>query len=235
MRNTKIVTTELGVDKEKKMHMDHDFQMECPSKSSSEEDQVYKRNESSTASCSLSMQLEDLFEDGDNDINNIRRKKKPISPNLSLNQTKDLSSKSEDNSFPHSNKKKRRRSFECTDSLSIVRDTRIRSKTFSYNRSPSFSDISLCHNEIDAQLAEELKGYNTPLDYTVEATPIPLLTPPASPVPIKSEESDVVIYEWPSNLVVDNALIAASKLHPLSLSEMEEIDECREPINISIF
>lgn len=211
------------------MHIDHDFQMKCPSKSSSEEDQPYKGIESSTASCSLSMQLEDLLKDGDNDMNNIRKMKKTISPNLSSNQT------SEDNNFPHSNKKKRRRSFECTDSLSFVCDTRIRSKISSYNRSPSFSDISLCHNEIDAQLAEELKDYNTPLDYTVEATPIPLLTPPASPIPIKSEESDVVIYEWPSNLVVDNALIGAMKLHPLSLSEMEEIDECREPINISIF
>ena len=169
-------------------------------------------------------------------MNNNMNKENYISLNPSLKQANDLSLKNGDSSHPYNTNKKRRISFDHKESHLVVGDKRVRrlSKISSSNRSPSFSEFSFCHDEIDAQLAEELKCYSTPVDCKVETTPIPLLTPPASPIPIKSEESDVVIYEWPSNLVVDNALIAASKLHPLSLSEMEEIDECREPIKFPI-
>lgn len=118
-------------------------------------------------------------------------------------------------------------SNENKESLSSVRHKKNRISL--QQQFPSFSEYSLCHDEIDAQLAEELMGYNSSTDSEVEAVPIPLLTPPASPLPIKSEESVVEIYEWPSNLAVDNALTAASNLIPLSLEEMEEIDECKEP------
>jgi hypothetical protein len=102
-------------------------------------------------------------------------------------------------------------------------------------RLPSLSGFSPYDNEVDAQLADELIGYASPTPSEVESIPIPLLTPPASPVPIKSDESIVEIYEWPSNLAVDNALTAASKLNPLSLSslaKLEEINDCREPFII---
>ena len=55
-----------------------------------------------------------------------------------------------------------------------------------------------------AQLAAELMAYvsPTPSVVSVQATPIPLLTPPSSPL-----SSNL---EWPSNLAVDNALTAAA-------------------------
>mmetsp|Transcript_15932 Transcript_15932/g.20226 ORF Transcript_15932/g.20226 Transcript_15932/m.20226 type:complete len:427 (-) Transcript_15932:230-1510(-) len=93
---------------------------------------------------------------------------------------------------------------------------------------------STSNDKVVAQLAEELMDYEeyvhishvspTPSVVTaaVEATPIPLLTPPASPVSFRNT------LEWPSNLAVDNALTAAavaSKLHPPSLSSLVELEE----------
>ncbi len=92
--------------------------------------------------------------------------------------------------------------------------------------------LSVCSNddEVDSQLAEELLGGDSPV--SLESKPIPLLTPPASPVPIKSDESVVEIYEWPSGLAVDNALTAAIQLRPLSpssLAKLERDEQSMEP------
>merc|ERR1712241_974152 len=90
-------------------------------------------------------------------------------------------------------------------------------------------------DEVDTQLAEEL------LDYTssdnCSSDPIPLLTPPVSPVPVKSDENIIKFCEWPSNLAVDNAMTAAMRLRvlsPSSLARLEEVEyknlEQQEPI-----
>ena len=81
--------------------------------------------------------------------------------------------------------------------------------------------------KVDCQLAEELLGCVTPIegDSAAASNPIPLLTPPASPMPIKSDESVVEIYEWPSNLAVDNALTAAIQLRSLSPSSLAKLED----------
>lgn len=87
------------------------------------------------------------------------------------------------------------------------------------------------NDEVDSQLAEELLGCVSPMSVGANSNPIPLLTPAASPIPIKSDESLVEIYEWPSNLAVDNALTAAKQLRPMSpssLAKLEEDDQRRE-------
>jgi hypothetical protein len=97
------------------------------------------------------------------------------------------------------------------------------------------SECSLSSDQLDAQLAEELLGYTSPSPSDIGATPIPLLTPPASPIHIQSDESIGDICEWPSNLAVDNALTAVSKLRPLSLSSLAllvEGEERKEPFTI---
>jgi len=97
----------------------------------------------------------------------------------------------------------------------------------------SCSALTACNSEddVDSQLAEELLRGDSPT--SLESKPIPLLTPPASPMPIKSDESVVEIYEWPSGLVVDNAITAAIQLRPLSpssLARLEEDDQSNEPL-----
>jgi len=116
-----------------------------------------------------------------------------------------------------------------------------RTTTTSQGPLPSYSsssEFSSSDDEVVAQLAQELIEYTSPTPSEAGATPIapiPLLTPPASPIPIRSDESGQPLIEWPSNLAVDNALTAASKLHPLSLSslvQLEEDNECEEPFVI---
>mmetsp|Transcript_19028 Transcript_19028/g.23412 ORF Transcript_19028/g.23412 Transcript_19028/m.23412 type:complete len:554 (-) Transcript_19028:2212-3873(-) len=88
------------------------------------------------------------------------------------------------------------------------------------------SDID---HEVDTQLAEELLCVSPT---SIDVEPIPLLTPPDSPVLIYSEGGEVEICEWPSNLAVDNALTASIELRPLSpysLAKLEENDIMKEP------
>lgn len=78
----------------------------------------------------------------------------------------------------------------------------------------------------DTQLAEELACCTYHSQSEVETnpvSPVPLLTPPASPI---HSQSDGSICEWPSNLVIDNALTAISELRAPSLSE---VLDCNEP------
>ena len=83
--------------------------------------------------------------------------------------------------------------------------------------------------KVDCQLAEELLGCVTPNEgnscNSNPVRPVPLLTPPASPMPIKSDESIVEIYEWPSNLAVDNALTAVTQLRALSPSSLAKLED----------
>lgn len=86
---------------------------------------------------------------------------------------------------------------------------------------------------LDRQLGDEL---DTPKeeDPERENTPVPLLTPPSSPLTIQVDESTRLQYcEWPSNLVVDSALVSISELRPLSpasLENLERDEEARFPL-----
>ena len=48
MRNQKLITQKDSECKGKKMHLGHDFQMGCPSKSNSDQDQVNEGHKSTT-------------------------------------------------------------------------------------------------------------------------------------------------------------------------------------------
>jgi hypothetical protein len=85
--------------------------------------------------------------------------------------------------------------------------------------------------EVDHQLAEELMDGITSKDLNVDSSPIPLLTPPASPTPFEisnssnSDNQKVIVCEWPSNMAVDNALTAVNELRPMSPSSLEKLEE----------
>mmetsp|Transcript_36028 Transcript_36028/g.100687 ORF Transcript_36028/g.100687 Transcript_36028/m.100687 type:complete len:387 (+) Transcript_36028:171-1331(+) len=80
--------------------------------------------------------------------------------------------------------------------------------------------------ELDRALSEELKR---PSKMGGENSPVPLLTPPQSPLTIPNEGCDLV--EWPSNLVVDSAMMSAASitrtLSAPSLQKLEEDEEVR--------
>lgn len=94
-------------------------------------------------------------------------------------------------------------------------------------------------DEQDRQLSEELQDSGGDDDRT--NTPVPLLTPPASPVQVESEEGFTTICEWPSNLAIDNALTSVIGLRPPSPSslqtweqeEEERLIECRKKQTLS--
>jgi hypothetical protein len=75
----------------------------------------------------------------------------------------------------------------------------------------------------DRQLGEELGGsYETDED-RIE-TPVPLLTPPGSPLTVEWEGSRATMCEWPSNLVVESALQAIIELRPMSPGSLETLE-----------
>lgn len=81
--------------------------------------------------------------------------------------------------------------------------------------------------EGDKMLSEELE--EKPRG-TFDNSPIPLLTPPQSPqreYVVDDENTSAV--EWPSNLVVDSAMmIAVMDLRPLSPASLQDLDEQEE-------
>jgi hypothetical protein len=84
---------------------------------------------------------------------------------------------------------------------------------------------------IDYQLAEELMDGITSKDRNGDSSPVPLLTPPASPTPFEignvsdSDSQKVIVCEWPSNMAVDNALTAVNELRPMSPASLEKLEE----------
>jgi hypothetical protein len=85
-------------------------------------------------------------------------------------------------------------------------------------RKPRHSPIISSSDDeaLDRQLEDELDHC---AEESRESTPVPLLTPPGSPLTIEYEinDSKQTGCEWPSNLVVDSALTAViSELRPLS-------------------
>jgi hypothetical protein len=97
----------------------------------------------------------------------------------------------------------------------------------------SSTDEADDEEELDRQLGAEL---DTPDEDEAgrDNTPVPLLTPPSSPLTIQVDESTRWQYcEWPSNLVVDSALVSISELRPLSpasLENLERDEEARFPL-----
>jgi hypothetical protein len=84
---------------------------------------------------------------------------------------------------------------------------------------------------VDNQLAEELMDGITSKDPNGDSSPVPLLTPPASPTPFDignssaSDSQKIIVCEWPSNMAVDNALTAVNELRPMSPSSLEKLEE----------
>lgn len=84
--------------------------------------------------------------------------------------------------------------------------------------------------ELDRQLGEELDDHQSDDDGSREnSTPVPLLTPPQSPLTVEIDGATTTVCEWPSNLAVDSAMASAMNLQPLSpeafLAFKEESDE----------
>lgn len=78
--------------------------------------------------------------------------------------------------------------------------------------------------ELDRALSDELKR---PTRSSGDSSPVPLLTPPQSPFTISTGHNDLV--EWPSNLVVDSAMMSAAAItRPLSLLSLQKLEEDEE-------
>jgi hypothetical protein len=75
--------------------------------------------------------------------------------------------------------------------------------------------------ELDRQLGEELGD-----EYQGDGqdTPVPLLTPPGSPLTVEWEGLATTLCEWPSNLIVDSAMQAAHELRPMSPTSLENLE-----------
>jgi hypothetical protein len=87
--------------------------------------------------------------------------------------------------------------------------------------------------ELDQRLSEELDPKTRVPSR--ENTPVPLLTPPASPLTIEfGGGTTATVCEWPSNLAVDSALTAASILRPMSPESLEQLEIDEEERVISL-
>lgn len=81
--------------------------------------------------------------------------------------------------------------------------------------------------ELDRQLGEEL-GHHEEADGSRDNTPVPLLTPPGSPLTIEVDGNTTTVCEWPSNLAVDSAMQAVHELRPLSPASLEHFERDEE-------
>jgi len=91
---------------------------------------------------------------------------------------------------------------------------------------------------LDRQLEAELYGRQDPKprqwqreDGPISETdsPVPLLTPPQSPLTVEIHGNKATVCEWPSNLAVDSAM-AFNEVKSATLEELLEKDsECRAP------
>ena len=98
---------------------------------------------------------------------------------------------------------------------------------YSYETNPITSPSDDDSEEQDRQLGEELEEAGSEPSDRVN-TPIPLLTPPSSPLRVECEEGEVEICEWPSNLAVDAAMTAAFDLRPPSPGSFQQTWEQEE-------
>lgn len=85
------------------------------------------------------------------------------------------------------------------------------------------SVLSSDEEDLDKRLSEELD--RNEIDSSRENSPVPLLTPPQSPLTIDVGEGTATMCEWPSNLAVDISLMAAAcDLRPLSPASLQKFE-----------
>ena len=90
-------------------------------------------------------------------------------------------------------------------------------------RKPTISSDE--EDEIYSTMKDELFDYPEKSDSNdKEKTPVPLLTPPNSPLTFACDGDVATVCEWPYNLVVDSAMTAACELTPMSLSSLEDLE-----------
>jgi len=90
------------------------------------------------------------------------------------------------------------------------------------DESPIISDED--DSELDRQLGSELDEQD--YDEERDGSPVPLLTPPASPLTVvEVDGAPTTVCEWPSNLTVDSAMLAVNDLDPASLETSFENSE----------
>lgn len=110
--------------------------------------------------------------------------------------------------------------------LEAVRPLQLRTDEY-YRGSPISS--SNTDEELDEALSQELVR-STSDNRNSEKSPVPLLTPPQSPLTLISDHYCGLV-EWPSNLVIDSAMMSAATctrpLSPLSLQKFEAEEERR--------
>ena len=82
-------------------------------------------------------------------------------------------------------------------------------------------------DELDKRLSEELDPSSG--ESSRENSPVPLLTPPQSPLTIDVGEGMTTVCEWPSNLPVDTAMmLAATDGRPFTPSTLQRIEQEEE-------
>jgi hypothetical protein len=96
-------------------------------------------------------------------------------------------------------------------------------------RDPSI--MSSDDEDLDKRLSEELDRNAS--DSSRENSPVPLLTPPQSPLTICVEGEDgedtVTVCEWPWNVVVDSAMLTvATELRPMSPDSLQRFEQDEE-------
>ena len=107
----------------------------------------------------------------------------------------------------------------------LPRQYQIREDCFSLIPSSSSDE------EDDMMLSEELEEkFRSSTNLGGDNSPIPLLTPPQSPQTV-GDDTEIAItmmttIEWPSNLVMDSAVMKASNLSPITLDN--NVDKDRE-------
>lgn len=93
----------------------------------------------------------------------------------------------------------------------------------------NFAVSPFSEQEQDRQLSEELQ--ETDLVSDRESTPVPLLSPPPSPLCVESDKGQLTtVCEWPCNLAIDSALTMINGLRahsPASLARLDMEEEDR--------
>jgi hypothetical protein len=74
--------------------------------------------------------------------------------------------------------------------------------------------------DLDRQLGEELDQQSD--DDSREHTPVPLLTPPQSPLTFEVDGETATVCEWPSNLAVESAMASARELQPFTSEALRD-------------
>lgn len=99
-------------------------------------------------------------------------------------------------------------------------------EAFAQNSASVYPKPAISMDEDDencSTLKDELFNYGDSYDYEMnkEKTPVPLLTPPSSPLIFELDGDMTTVCEWPSNLVVDSAMAAVCELRPMSPASLE--------------